>query len=73
MKENKIYEALDKIEKIAIRIAKINGFVKKDRKKRLKQDKKLGKLNKKTGLFVLKKLKHQKGARFHKRLNIPNN
>ena len=32
MKDNKIYEALDKLEKAAIRLAKINGLIKKDRK-----------------------------------------
>ena len=67
MKDNKIYEALDKVEKAAIKLTKINGFIKRDRKKRLKQDKKFGKLNKKTGVFVLKKLKKQKGAKFHKK------
>ena len=73
MQDNKLYDVLDKIEKAAIKLAKINGFIKKDRKKRLKQDKKLGKLNKKTGVFVLKKLKKQKGAKFHKRHDVPNN
>lgn len=73
MNDNLIYNVLDKLEKIAIAFAKINSLIKKDRKKRIKKDKKLGKLNKKSGVFVLKKLKKQKGARFHKRNIATNN
>ena len=73
MKDNKIYAVLDKLEKVATRLAKINGFIKKDRNKRIKKDKKHGKLNKKTGFFVLKKLKKQKGAKLYKRHNVSDN
>lgn len=64
----KIYNFLDKAEKIAIKLAKINASIKKSKKKKKKKSKKYGKINKKTGALVLKKKpKKEKKAKFYKR------
>ena len=67
MEDKKIYDALDRAEKIAITLAKINKLFKARRKKQIKKDKKIYKLNKKTGILVNKKAKRQKVAKLHKR------
>ena len=71
MEDKKIYDALDKAEKIAIKLARINQFLKVNRKRCKNRDKKIGKINKKTGVFVFKKAKKEKGAKLHKRYNTP--
>ena len=71
MEDKKIYDALDKAEKIAKKLARINQFLRINRKIRQNKDKKLGRFNKKTGVFVLKKAKKEKGARAHKRYKMP--
>ena len=65
--DEKIYNALDKLEQFAIRIAKINRLIDKGRKKTKKKEKKLCKVNKKTGVLMLKKEKKQKAAKLVKR------
>ncbi|MBR2336046.1 MAG: hypothetical protein IKA62_07490 [Clostridia bacterium] len=65
--DEKIYDKLEKLEKIAIKLAGINKILKKERKKSKKKAKKRYKLNKKTGLLVMKKAKRQKGAKLMKR------
>ena len=65
-----IYDVLDKAEKFAIRLAKINQFFKTRRKRQKKKDKKIYKTNKKTGALVFKKAKKQKGAKLHARLRV---
>lgn len=67
MEDKKIYDALDRAEKIAITLAKINKLFKARRKRQIKKDKKIYKFNKKTGILVNKKAKRQKGAKLHKR------
>jgi hypothetical protein len=67
----KIYRALDVAEKIAIKLAKLNGYLKKAKKKGKKKDKKLGKVKKKTGLVVLKKTKKIKKEKALKRYKPP--
>ena len=69
--DEKIYRVLDVAEKIAIKLARLNGYFKKARKKGKKKDKKLGKLKKKTGLVVLKKDKKAKKQRALKRYKPP--
>ena len=58
--EERIYNALDVAEKIAVKLAQINGILKKAAKKKKKKNKKLGKVDKKTGTLILKKEKKQK-------------
>ena len=65
--DEKIYNALDKLEKLATKVAKANQLIKKGRKKAERKDKKLYKLNKKTGALVLRKHKKQKTAKRMKR------
>ena len=67
LEDKEIYDALDKVEKFAIKLAKINRFFKARRKRQKKKDKKIYKTNKKTGALVYKKIKKQKGATLHKR------
>ena len=69
--DEKIYRALDIAEKIAIKLAKLNGYLKKARKKGKKKDKKLGKVKKKTGLIVIKKQKRIKKEKALKRYKPP--
>ena len=63
----KIYNALEIAEKIAIKLAQINIILKKAKKKRRKKNKKLGKIDKKTGTLILKKTKKIKSAKALKR------
>ncbi len=65
--DEKIYDTLDKLEKVAVKLAGINKIIKKERKKSKKKAKKRYKLNKKTGVLVMKKAKRQKGAKLMKR------
>ena len=67
LEDKDIYDALDKVEKFAIRLAKVNRLFKARRKRQKKKDKKICKVNKKTGALVYKKIKKQKGAILHKR------
>ena len=65
--DEKIYNVLDKAERLAIKLAKINRLINKGRKKTKKKEKKLCKVNKKTGALMLKKEKKQKVAKHMKR------
>ena len=67
----KIYNALEIAEKIAIKLAQINMILKKSRKKKRKKNKKLGKIDKKTGTLILKKTKKSKSAKSLKRYSAP--
>jgi len=58
--EERIYNALNTAEKIAIKLEQINQIIKKSKKKKKKKNKKLGKIDKKTGTLILKKEKKQK-------------
>ena len=69
--EDKIYRALDVAEKIAVKLTRLNGYIKKAKKKGQKKDKKLGKFKKKTGFVVLKKEKKQKKEKALKRYKPP--
>ena len=65
---DRIYKILDIAERIAISLVKVNSFIKKKKKKQKKKYKKCGKVNKKTGNFMLKKKpKKAKKAKFYKR------
>ena len=50
----KIYNALELAEKVAVKLAQINQILKKAKKKKKKKNKKLGKVDKKTGTLILK-------------------
>ena len=67
----RIYNFLDKLERVAIKAAKINAVLResreKSRKKQKKKNKKVGKINKKTGAVTLKKEKKVKKAKALKR------
>ncbi len=65
--EEKIYNALNTAEKIAVKLAQINQILKKSAKKKKKKNKKLGKIDKKTGTLILKGEKKQKAAKPLKR------
>ena len=69
--EDRIYDALDVAEKIAVKLAKINQLIKKEKKKKKKKAKKLGKIDKKTGTLILKKEKKQKKGKALKRYKPP--
>ena len=58
--EERIYNALNTAEKIAVKVAQIHQIFKKSAKKKKKKNKKLGKVDKKTGTLILKKEKKQK-------------
>ena len=53
--DERIYNALDVAEKIAVKLAQINQIIKKEKKKKRRKNKKLGKVDKKTGTIILKK------------------
>lgn len=63
----KIYKLLDTAEKIAIALVKYNEKRKKAAKKKRKKFKKVGKLDKKSGNWVLKKQKPEKPQKPMKR------
>lgn len=67
----RIYNFLDGLEKVAIKAAKINAVLReyriKSQKKQKKKNKKIGKINKKTGAVKLKKEKKIKKAKALKR------
>jgi hypothetical protein len=67
----KIYNALEMAEKIAVKLAQINQILKKAKKKKKKKNKKLGKVDKKTGTLILKKEKKEKNAKPLKRYSPP--
>ena len=67
----RIYNFLDKAEKIAIILAKRNKSKKKKAKKQLKKDKKTGKIDKKTGAVVLGQVKKEKIQKPMKRYKPP--
>ena len=71
LEDKEIYDALDKAERFAIKLAKINQFFKARRKRQKKKDKKIYKTNKKTGTLVFRKAKRHKGAKLHKRYSVP--
>ena len=62
--ETRIYNALNTAEKIAVKLAQINQILKKSKKKK---NKKLGKVDKRTGTLILKGQKKQKNAKALKR------
>ena len=63
----RIYKLLDTAEKIAIALVKYNEKRKKAAKKKKKKYKKVGKLDKKSGNWVLKKQKPEKPQKPMKR------
>jgi Mg2+ and Co2+ transporter CorA len=65
--ETRIYNFLNTVEKISVKLAQINQILKKAKKKKKKKFKKLGKIDKKTGTLILKGQKKQKAAKLHKR------
>lgn len=65
--ETRIYNFLNTVEKISVKLAQINQILKKAKKKKKKKFKKLGKVDKKTGTLILKGQKKQKAAKAHKR------
>ncbi len=67
----KIYNFLDKAEKVATALAKSQKKKKKKAKKQLKKDKKVGKIDKKTGAVILKKVKKDKVQKPMKRYKTP--
>ncbi|MGM9643998.1 MAG: hypothetical protein ACI3X1_02820 [Eubacteriales bacterium] len=67
----RIYNFLDKAEKIAIILAKSNKSKKKKAKRQLKKDKKSGKIDKKTGAVTLGKVKKEKIQKPMKRYKPP--
>lgn len=67
----KIYNALEIAEKIAVKLAQINQILKKAKKKRKKKNKKLGKVDKKTGTLILKPEKKEKIAKPLKKYSPP--
>lgn len=64
--EERIYNALNTAEKIAVKAAQIHQILKKSAKKKKKKNKKLGKVDKKTGTLILKKEKKQKKLKPYK-------
>ena len=66
--ETRIYNALNTAEKIAVKLAQINQILKKSRKK---NNKKLGKVDKRTGTLILKKEKKEKVQKSMKRYMPP--
>ena len=62
--ETRIYNALNTAEKVAVKLAQINQILKKSRKKK---NKKLGKVDKRTGTLILKKSKKEKAEKTIKR------
>ena len=69
--EERIYRFLDAAEKIAIKLAALNKKRKAAAKKQLKKDKKIGKIDKRTGALILKKQKSQKVQKPQKRYKAP--
>ena len=65
--DEKIYNALDKVERFLQKLAKINHIIRNRKKNLDKKNKRIYKLNKKTGVLVLKKSKKQKNAKPIKR------
>ena len=64
--EERIYNALNTAEKIAVKAAQIHQILKKSAKKKKKKNKKLGKVDKKTGTLILKKEKKKKKLKPYK-------
>lgn len=64
--EERIYNALNTAEKIAVKAAQIQQIIRKSAKKKKKKNKKLGKIDKKTGTLILKKEKKQKKMKRYK-------
>ena len=62
--DERIYNALDKTEKILTKIASVNKFFRRSKKKK---NKKLGKKKKVSGLLVLAPIKSQKKCKYSKR------
>lgn len=58
--EVRIYNVLNTVEKISVKLAQINQILKKAKKKKFK---KLGKVDKKTGTLILKGQKKAKKAK----------
>ena len=58
--EVRIYNILNTVEKISVKLAQINQILKKAKKKKIK---KLGKVDKKTGTLILKGQKKAKKAK----------
>ncbi|MBE6646891.1 MAG: hypothetical protein E7611_04515 [Ruminococcaceae bacterium] len=69
--EQRIYNALNTAERIAVKAAQIHQILKKSAKKKKKKNKKLGKVDKKTGTLILKKEKKQKAQKAMKRYKPP--
>ncbi len=69
----KIYNFLDKAERVATLLAKNQKKKKKKAKKQLKKNKKIGKIDKKTGAVKLKKVKKDKVQKPMKRYKAPKN
>ncbi len=69
--ETKIYNFLNTLEKISVKLAQINEIRKKSAKKKKKKIKKFGKVDKKTGTLILKKQKHKKPQKPMKRYKPP--
>ena len=64
--EERIYNILNVAEKIAVKAAQIHHIIKKSAKKKKQKNKKLGKIDKKTGTLILKKEKKQKKLKRYK-------
>ena len=58
--ETRIYNFLNTVEIIAVKLAQINQILKKAKKNKKKKFKKLGKVDKKTGTLILKGQKKPK-------------
>ena len=62
--QERIYNALDIMERIAIKLSKLNHSIRSARKKRIKR---IGKFDTKTGVIILKRQKSTKKAKLYKR------
>ena len=69
--DERIYNILDKAEKISVKLAQINEIRKKYNKKKKKKYKKNYKIDKKTGPVLLKKDKKAKKAKALKKYKPP--
>lgn len=69
--EERIYNVLNTVEKIAVKAAQIHQILKKSAKKKKKKNKRLGRVDKKTGTLILKKEKTEKVQKPMKRYKPP--
>ncbi len=68
---DRVYLFLDAAEKFAVKLALVNQILKKAKRKKLKNSRKIGKIDKNSGTVILKKSEKHKLAKLYKKYSPP--